>query len=238
MSRQNLEAIALVGFMLVVGGLGWWLRATPALHVEAASLAEVPTRIAGWQSTEIPLGSVVESELRADFNLQRAYVNPEGELVWLYVGYYGTERGGRPEHTPRGCYTGAGWGIEASRTIVVNPGGMLRVNEYLIEQRGERRLVHFWYRSHRRTGILGGLDQNIDRLVGRLFDGRADGALIRLSTPIRRDDVEGARSRLRSFADLIDPLLDDHWPTESRCDDTPGESCRDAPVPGARVARQ
>ena len=104
--------------------------------------------------------------LEADLNLQRAYVHPAGELIWLYIGYYGTRRGGRPEHNPSGCYTGAGWGIEATRQIDVTPEQGLRVNEYRVERAGERRLVHFWYRSHRRTGMLGGLDQNIDRTIG------------------------------------------------------------------------
>ncbi len=211
--------------MLIVGAVGWALRMGPQLHVDASSLADLPVQIAGYRSAEVPLSSIVERELQADFNIQRAYAGPDGEVVWLYVGYYGTQSGGRPKHTPRGCYTGAGWGIESTRTIEVNPGGELRANEYLIEQSGDRRLVHFWYRSHRRTGILGGLDQNIDRLLGRLIDGRADGALIRLSTPIASNDVVTARDRLISFAGFLDPLIAEHWPLEIRCEDASPDVC-------------
>jgi EpsI family protein len=157
----------------------------------------------------------VEDELRADINLQRLYVHPTGNAVWLYVGYYGTARGGRPEHTPRGCYTGAGWGIESSRRLEVDPNGVLRVNEYVVERDGERQLVHFWYRSHRKTGLLGGMDQNLDRLVGRLLEGRADGALIRLSTPLAAGDEVAARGRLLAFAATLDPLLAARWPDET-----------------------
>ena len=67
--------------------------------------------------------ALFSAELRADFNLQRAYTGPAGSLIWLYLGYYGTDRGGRPEHTPRGCYTGAGWGIEQARTFDVRGDG-------------------------------------------------------------------------------------------------------------------
>jgi len=131
------------------------------------------------------------------------------------VGYYGTQRGGRPEHTPRGCYTGAGWSIAQGRTLDVDPRTGLRVNEFLVEREGERRLVHFWFRSHRRTGMLGGLDQNLDRLWGRLLDGRADGALVRLSAPVVGDDLVSTRGRLLAFATRLDPLLAERWPTES-----------------------
>jgi EpsI family protein len=211
--------------MLAVGALGWYLRLGPQLQLDASPLAKVPTQIGRWQSTDVPLASVVESELRADFNLQRAYLTPSGDMVWAYIGYYGTERGGRPEHTPRGCYTGAGWGIEATRTIEIDPSVELRANEYLVERNGEQRLVHFWYRSHRRTGILGGLDQNIDRLLGRLLDGRADGALVRVSTPIAENDATAARGRLLAFASLLDPLLADHWPTETLCGQNDPADC-------------
>ncbi len=223
--RKTIELVALIVLMLIVGALGWYLQLGPELQVDASRLADVPTRIGRWQSTDVPLASVVERELRADFNFQRAYFTRSGDQIWLYVGYYGTARGGRPEHTPRSCYTGAGWGIESSRIVEIDSNDEFRANEYLIEQRGEQRLVHFWYRSHRRTGILGGLDQNIDRLLGRLLDGRADGALVRISTPISGDDTTAARGRLLSFASLLDPLLGEHWPTERPCEEVGPNAC-------------
>lgn len=214
MNRSNLGTIALIGFMLAVGAVAWSLQFQPELIVDASALPTLPTRIDLYRGRELPLESVVESELRADFNLQRAY-QWGGSIVWLYIGYYGTTRGGRPEHTPRGCYTGAGWGIEAARTLQAEPDGQLRVNEYLVEREGQRRLVHFWYRSANRTGMLGGWDQNIDRFLGRLRHGRADGALIRISTPLIGEDEVTARSRLLAFARVLDPLVAERWPTES-----------------------
>ncbi len=214
MKSSNLATAILILVLLAVGGLAWSLQVQPTLKIDASALATLPMRIGVYEGEEIPLEETVESILRADFNLQRSYYGA-GSLVWLYVGYYGTTRGGRPEHTPRGCYTGAGWGIEAARTLQVDPAGELRVNEYLIEREGERRLVHYWYRSARRTGMLGGWDQNMDRFLGRLIDGRADGALIRISTPLYGDDDVGARGRLLGFASVLDPLIGERWPTES-----------------------
>ena len=214
MNSSNFATALLIIILLVVGGFAWSLQLQPALEIDASALATLPTRIDGYDSRDIPLESTVESVLRADFNLQRAYYGG-GSIVWLYVGYYGTTRGGRPEHTPRGCYTGAGWGIESARTLHVVPNGELRVTEYLVERNGERRLVHFWYHSAQRTGMLGGWDQNIDRFVGRLTVGRADGALVRISTPLDSEDEISARGRLLGFASALDPLLAERWPTES-----------------------
>jgi EpsI family protein len=225
LSLENLASVTLVALMVAVGALGWWLRFGPQLHVDVSPLESIPERIGPWNSEDIPMLTAVEQELRADFNLQRTYTDRFGQVVWLYVGYYSTERGGRPEHTPRGCYTGAGWGIESSRVVNVTPNGDVRANEYLVAIAGNRRLVHFWYRSHRRTGILGGLDQNLDRFVGRLFDKRADGALIRVSTRVIDNDIVGARGRLLAFGSLVDPVVGEHWPTEVPCNEFGPEGC-------------
>jgi len=99
--------------------------------------------------------------------------------------------------------------------LEVTPATHLRVNEYLVERDGERQLVHFYYRSHLRTGMLGGLDQNLDRIIGRIAYGRADGALIRLSTPIGAEGEVEARGRLIAFASDLDRELGPHWPIES-----------------------
>lgn len=235
--RAQVEIGALIALMLLVGLAGWKLSERAELEVDPSPLAELPVKVGPWQSMDIPMEPAVESELRADFNLQRVYGTRTQDPVVLYVGYYGTRRGGRPEHTPQGCYTGAGWGIEATRILSIGQEGVLRANEYLVERDGEQQLVVFWYRSFRRTGILGGLDQNIDRLVGLMREGRADGALVRISTPVREDDVVGARSRLQSFASLIDPLLGLHWPVEYACeDDGEGRCARDGSASGASVA--
>ncbi len=227
-TRSDIEVGVTLALMLLVGLVGWNLPDRDEIGVDPSPLASLPSKIGPWQSIELSMEPAVESELRADFNLMRAYVAPTQSPVILYVGYYGTHRGGRPEHTPQFCYTGAGWGIEATRTLSISQDKRLRANEYLVEREGEQQLVVFWYRSYRRTGLLGGLDQNIDRLMGLLRDGRADGALVRISMVVQADDVVGARSRLRSFASLIDPLLELHWPIEFACEGDAANRCAGA----------
>jgi EpsI family protein len=156
--------------------------------------------------------------LDADFHVQRAYTHPLGDLVWLYVGYYGTERGGRPEHTPWMCYPSNGWTIVRSDVVTAVSlvgGEIIRANELLVEKNGERRLVHFWYQNHRKTGMVGGFDQAVERLVSRLRFGRADGSLVRLSTPMRPgEEVESARTRLQALEREVVAPLQTQWPTE------------------------
>lgn len=226
MSADRLAVPGLLAAMAVVAALAWWLELRPDLRVDAARLETLPLALDGWRGVPVPLRSTVERILDADLNLQRAYESPDtSETVWLYVGYYGTHRGGRPEHTPGVCYPSAGWTIEASRewTAEPRPDGdgrarldapHRRVDELVVSRGGERRLVHFWYRSGRRTGLLGTWSVSVDQLRGRLADGRADGALVRLSTPIAGGGIEAARRRLAAFRRVLEPELEARWPTE------------------------
>jgi len=211
MRREQLSSALWIGLTLLVGAVVWWLQLRPALRVDASRLGALPLEIGSWRGEAVPLEATVERILRADFNLQRSYARgDESEPVWLYVGYYGTERGGRPEHTPAQCYPSAGWQIESERALDEKP---LRGNEWIVAQQGERQLVLFWYQSWRRSGMLGDLEISADHLAGRLHDGRADGALVRLSTPLTPDEAS-ARARILEFARELGPLLAERWPNE------------------------
>jgi EpsI family protein len=215
MDRERRWLIALVIPLLLAAAVSWRLYLRPDLAVDYTQLGDLPPVLGDWQGYDIPVEDGVARMLAADFNLQRVYVTVGGGLVWLYVGYYGTQRGGRPEHTPWACYPSNGWEIQRSEVVRVDDGGR-SANELLVERDGKRRLVHFWYRSHRRSGMLGPIEQALDRLRGRLVDGRADGALIRLSTPLdEHTDDALARSRLISFGRAVEPVIAERWPSES-----------------------
>jgi EpsI family protein len=214
MSGERWQLALLAAALVAVGAAAWAFELRPPLAVDASALAELPRRVEGYEGHDLPLEGEVERVLQADANLQRAYLHPFGDLVWLYVGYYGTERGGWPEHRPEECYPTAGWRILEERRVDVDPASGLRANEFVVEHGRDRQLVHFWYQSHRSAGLLGPFDHGLDRLLGRLVDGRSDGALVRLSTPLPEGDEAVARTRLAAFARALVPLLVDHWPDE------------------------
>ncbi len=209
---DRLATALLVVALVASGSVAWWFQLRPDLDYDADALAELPLELGGWHGEAIPIESAVENMLRADFNLQRAYTRAEDDLVWLYVGYYGTERGGRPEHTPEICYPAGGWEIVEKGVLYE---GAISANEYVVHNDGSVRLVHFWYQSSRSSGLLGTWDVSVDQLSSRLATGRADGALVRLSTPLERDELDGARERLTAFAAALAPELAKRWPVET-----------------------
>jgi EpsI family protein len=219
-TASQVTYLALIAFLVLVAAFGWWLYVRMPAEHDADSIERVALRLDEWTGIDIPMEESVEQMLRADSQVQRLYDNPDGEFVWLYVGYYGTERGGRPEHTPWECYPSGGWQILASeeRSLDVDNAGVrgrAMKNEFVVEKEGERRLVHFWYATHRSTAIASDAGLTVDHLLGRLSPtARADGALIRISTPLA-SDVEGvtvSRDRLQRFSVPLVREIRSRWP--------------------------
>jgi EpsI family protein len=73
--------------------------------------------IAGFKATEDSFSDAVYKELNADMHVYRHYRSDDGRQVDLYIGYYGTAKGGRTPHNPYGCLPGAGWGIVEDQRI-------------------------------------------------------------------------------------------------------------------------
>jgi len=213
-TRDDLTMLAVAVVLLAAGALAWLLYLRSPLPGDPATLSGLPYTLGSWRGTDIPLEETVESMLRADHNVQRAYAHPLGDVIWLYVGYYGTRRGGSPEHTPATCYAANGWEVRKSRTLSVAGAPGLRVREYVVEDAGAQRLVHFWYRTYRSTGLLSRWSLGWDHLVGRLVAGRADGALVRLSTPMPPGELHAARARLLALDRRVEAALEEHWPRE------------------------
>lgn len=214
MGSERVATAALAVALVAAGAAAWWLALRPARVADGSSLAAIPYELGRWRGVDVPVEDAVESMLRADFNVQREYRHPEGGPVWLYLGYYGTDRGGTPEHTPRACYTAHGWSVVEARELVRDPGTGRRANEYVVAFGAHRRLVHFWYRSYRSAALLSPFALRVDHALGRLREGRGDGALVRLSTPITDGDRSHARSRLLDLAARLEPELAARWPEE------------------------
>jgi len=213
-NAHRIQNATLVALLFSAGAAAWAFQLRAPLSVEAKSLNALPFEIASWSGRDIPVEETVERMLRADHHVQRTYVDSVGGIVWLYVGYYGTDRGGRSEHSPFVCYPAAGWKIQESATRVVAVPGGGKVREIRVQRNGQERLVHFWYRSHRSDHLVGEAAHAWDRFVGRLAHGRADGAFVRISAPLAGLSTESVRARLFSFGNALDGELEQHWPDE------------------------
>lgn len=209
-------SISLITFLVTIATIALIsTRGEPV--VVKTNLENLPMEIEGYIAKEDFFPDSVYKELNADKHVYRHYRNSDGKEIDLYIGYYGTSKGGRTGHNPYACLPGAGWGIVESRQVTLKairyPEGV-RVN-YILARKGEKfETVLHWYQSSGTKVLSTGIQQNIQRFIGRVFYNRNDGAFVRVSVFGNEKDLDEANYLVNLFASKILDLLPDYWPLE------------------------
>jgi exosortase D (VPLPA-CTERM-specific) len=167
------------------------------------SFDKFPLQLGTWQGRQVYIDPDMVEGTGASAHLNAEFLNPGKIPVSLWIAYYTNQTGGRSAHSPLTCLRGGGWTIIKSEIHNLAPG--MPVRFLVMEQRGLRYAVYYWYLQRGRwlaSEYLNKFYLSFDGLLNR----RADGALIRLITPIE-PDLKSAKARLTAFADLLVPVL-------------------------------
>lgn len=202
-----LVTIALVAF------IAW--RGEPV--VIKTNLENIPMEIGGYRAEEDSFPDSVYEELNADKHVYRHYRDDSGREIDLYIGYYGTAKGGRTWHTPHGCLRAAGWVIIKSEKTRATPSyysGGVTLN-CILARKGEDflYLVH-WYQSAGKKVFSTEFRENMGRLKGKILYRKNDGAFIQVSFLTKENGIEEARLMTKDFAEKLLNLMPNYWPVE------------------------
>lgn len=177
-------------------------------------LASFPTALGAWEGREATFFEVeILNILKVKDYLMRRYVESGGGSLWLYIGYWDTQRKGAQMHSPKNCLPGSGWEpLEASRVTVPLPPpyAPITLNRYLIQKDQEQQLVFYWYHSQGQV-IAGEVGARIEMVKNAIIRNRTDGALIRVSSPVS-ESVPETSDRLITFIQAMYPILGEHLP--------------------------
>jgi len=151
------------------------------------SLDAFPTVVGDWKGLG---GTIFEVEilniLQVKDYLMRRYVDSAGRSIWLYIGYWDTQRRGVQMHSPKNCLPGGGWEpLEARRVWIPVDGAphSIEVNHYLLARDQDQQLVLYWFQSQGRT-VAGEFDAKLELVKNAIVRNRTDGAIIRISSPV------------------------------------------------------
>jgi EpsI family protein len=171
-------------------------------------LQTFPLEIADWQGFDQPLPERITAAAGVDSYLSRFYLQPGGDNVGLYVGYYKSQQTGDTIHSPKNCLPGTGWQpLQASEiTLRVPDGRVFPVNLYIVENEREKLLVLYWYQSHGRI-ISSEYAAKVYMVIDAIRLNRTDSTLVRVTTKLGRDENK-ARQLAVSFAEQVIPRLD------------------------------
>jgi EpsI family protein len=183
--------------------------------VVRTNLENMPMHIAEYTGMEDFFPDSVYEELKADRHVYRHYRSPDGTQIDLYIGYYGTAKGGRTGHNPYACLSGAGWGIiDIQKAILPFGEGRAAVNALVARKGAAYETVLHWYQSDKDKVLATGIQQNIQRFIGRIWNNRNDGAFVRVSMQTNQDGLETAHEKVFQFAASILHMLPEYWPEE------------------------
>ena len=181
------------------------------------NLERIPMEIAGFKATEDYFSDAVYKELNADKHVYRHYRSDDGRQVDLYIGYYGTAKGGRTPHNPYACLPSSGWGIIATDRVKVKDDYSKKEVElnYILSQKDEYydTVIH-WYQSDGDKVLPSGFKRNIQRFLGRIFYNKNDGAFVRVSVTSNKEGIDDAKRLGVFFSEKVLSLLPEYWPLE------------------------
>ncbi len=202
-----MTARGLVLIVLVLAAAPFVRATDPAPVPLRAPLSALPARLDSWRGVDGPdVEPEVAAVLGADDYLNRIYRQPEGAAVGLWVAYYGAQRQGDAIHSPMNCLPGTGWTpIAHSRPLVRAGGQIFPVNRYVVEKRGDRQVVMYWFQGRGRT-IANEYANKAYLLVDALRMRRTDGALVRVIAPVA-DDERLADLNAGAFIGVLHPQL-------------------------------
>lgn len=212
---RRLEAApALVGAALAVSlaALAWQvIPPRPLAVVERQSFALFPRELGEW--TAGPAQRLDPETVRVlaadDYYATRLVDTREAAPVDLFMAYYKDQlRGGT--HSPTDCLPAAGWEIASIEEVRTPPGVAAQpftLNRAVIRKGLEQMLVYYWYEQQgERTASS--YKAKLLLTWSKVTDGRSDGALVRLITPIGEDEpIEAAEARLQdAVQSVITPI--------------------------------
>lgn len=197
--------------------LGGLLAATTILHLVPFSesvpleqpLRNFPVMLGSWHGQDVPVDQAMIKEVGVDDYLNRTYRDStlQGMPIFLYVGYYRSQKTDEGPHSPKNCLPGSGWEPLSNTRLQLHlpQGGTAPVNLYVIQKGLDRELVVYWYQSHGRI-VASEYWAVIYNALDAARYHRTDAALVRVVTPIRQD-TESAYARVTAFAQqTLDPL--------------------------------
>ena len=188
-------------------------RSRPEVTPLARDLASFPARLGDWTMAQ---EGVVEKEiqdvLQADDLLTREYARAGGRAN-LFIAYFHSQRTGKAPHSPKNCLPGSGWLPSESEimTIPVTGSEAVEANRYVVSKGSSKSVVLYWYQTHRRT-IASEYRAKVYLVADSIRYNRSDTALVRVVTPVRDGDVDGATREAVSLARASYPVIRPYLP--------------------------
>lgn len=198
MGRLTYSFIIAVLLLTAGGSFSLILRNPAEASGTDVDLESIPISLDGWSAREIQIGIQTERLLDVNQYIYREYVHESGFSIWMFVGYFTSQKYGSGIHSPRNCLPGSGWEI-ANRSYAPLPGDNdLMVNRLDIRKGDSRQVMYYWFVT--RAGHLNNeFSLKGDLVLSSILGRPTDAAFIRINVPVAGLERKIAETRIEDF---------------------------------------
>jgi len=200
--------------LLVTTLLNAWFSTSQG-EMSRKSLKHFPKTVGDWKMISDQLiDDKVMNVLLVDDYIMRSYENKKGDVVYLYIGYFKSQREGKQVHSPRQCLPGSGWDRISHSEMVMSFKGHNpsegQVNIDVMGKGNSMELYVWWYQGRGRI-YANEYWNKVYLIWDAIAKRRTDGALVRVNSKIGTD-VNTALSVQELFINSVMPQLSRYIP--------------------------
>lgn len=174
---------------------------------EPLHVLEPPLQLGAWKGGEAePISPETRAAVGADHIVNRAYQDPRGRLVGLYIASYARQRPGISIHSPLHCLPGTGWTVLSDDVMEAGAAGGGRIRQLVAVRGRERILILYWYAIHGRMVASDALSR-LYLLHDAVRWGQNGAALVRLVVPMSDENPGRAARDGLAFMRALTPFL-------------------------------
>ncbi|WP_367878031.1 VPLPA-CTERM-specific exosortase XrtD [Sulfitobacter sediminis] len=167
-----------------------------AVAPERFAFAQFPQQFGDWRQIgkERRFSPAVERVLSADDYIAVQFGrSPDEPSLDFFSAWYEDLAADGVMHNPEICLPGAGWEIAKVELVDIaselNLEAPFNINRVIVQRGEERMLVYYWF-THMGRAIPRNATAKFSVLTRGVVAGRFDGAIIRLISPIKKDQPE------------------------------------------------
>lgn len=209
MTGSSKKALIAIIVLIIFGGFGTYLRSHQAEPDRAPDFSLIPMETETLYATEHRFEEYAYEVLQADTSTLRMYQEQTGDLYWLFVAYFSSQKYGSQIHSPKHCLPGGGYKIISIEPydVELTDGRTITINRLKIANPRRAELMLYWYET--RSGVISNeFGLKIDLMRNSIMLLPTDAAICRVTIPVSLDaDFDTASEKATQFIREFYPAI-------------------------------
>jgi len=209
----RISVFSFLTILIMFTAVGLYINLHQDLQVPVKkSFDQFPTTISGWRMVaEYSMSDSVQKVLRATDTISRQYVDTDGKLVSLYIGYHGGGKGSGAIHSPKHCLPGSGWfEVSTKKSELILAGKTIHLVHSVYQKGASKEAFVYWFQARDKT-LNDEYSLKLAEITNSVLYRRRDTAFIRISVPFETDQKAAIALGERFVRDLY-PAIQEFLP--------------------------